>query len=39
LLFTNGNNLGAAIAIGVATVPGWSLLRLWKKIDRYDRMF
>jgi predicted unusual protein kinase regulating ubiquinone biosynthesis (AarF/ABC1/UbiB family) len=39
LLFTNGNNLGAAIAITIAVVPGWSLLRLWKKIDRYDRMF
>jgi predicted unusual protein kinase regulating ubiquinone biosynthesis (AarF/ABC1/UbiB family) len=39
LLFTNGNNLGAAIAIIIAVVPGWSLLRLWKKIDRYDRMF
>jgi predicted unusual protein kinase regulating ubiquinone biosynthesis (AarF/ABC1/UbiB family) len=39
LLFTNGNNLGAAIAITIALVPGWSLLRLWKKIDRYDRMF
>jgi predicted unusual protein kinase regulating ubiquinone biosynthesis (AarF/ABC1/UbiB family) len=39
LLFTNGNKIGAAIAITTAVIPGWSLLRLWKKIDQYDRMF
>ena len=39
LLFTSGNRVGAAIAITVSIIPGWSLLRLWKKIDRIDRMF
>lgn len=39
LLFTSGNKIGAAIAITIAVIPGWSLLRLWKKLDRIDRMF
>lgn len=39
LLFINGSKIGAVLAIAVAAIPGWSLLRLWKKIDRYDRMF
>ena len=39
LLFVNGNTIVAAVALGLAIVPGWSLLRLWKKLDRIDRMF
>ena len=39
LLFVSGIKVGAAIALGVAVIPGWSLLRLWKKLDRIDRMF
>ncbi|WP_342799608.1 AarF/ABC1/UbiB kinase family protein [Hyella patelloides] len=39
LLFTNGSKIVAAIALCVAVIPGWSLLRLRKKIDRIDRMF
>ena len=39
LLFISGIEIGAAIALGVAVMPGLSLLRLWKKIDRIDRMF
>ena len=39
LLFISGIEVGAAIVLGVAVVPGFSLLRLWKKIDRIDRMF
>lgn len=39
LLFVNGIQVGAAIALAVAVIPGWSLLRLWRKIDRIDRMF
>ena len=39
LLFTSGYQVGAAIAIAIAVVPGWSLLSLWRKIDRIDRMF
>jgi len=39
LLLVNGYNVLAAIALGIAIIPGWSLLRLWKRIDRIDRMF
>ena len=39
LLFVNGNTIVAAVALVLAVVPGWSLLRLWKKLDRIDRMF
>ncbi len=39
LLLVNGYNVGAAIALIIAIIPGWSLLRLWKRIDRIDRMF
>ena len=39
LLLVNGYNIGAAIALIIAIIPGWSLLRLWKRIDRIDRMF
>jgi len=39
LLFTNSNRIASALVLGLAIVPGWSLLRLWKKIDRIDRMF
>ena len=39
LLFTNNNKIASAVILGLAIVPGWSLLRLWKKIDRIDRMF
>ena len=39
LLLVNGYNVVAAIALGIAIIPGWSLLRLWKRIDRIDRMF
>ena len=39
LLFVNGNTIVAAVALGLAIVLGWSLLRLWKKLDRIDRMF
>ncbi len=39
LLLVNGYNIGAAIALTIAIIPGWSLLRLWKRIDRIDRMF
>ncbi len=39
LLLVNGYNVVAAIALVIAIIPGWSLLRLWKRIDRIDRMF
>ncbi|MDJ0902963.1 MAG: AarF/ABC1/UbiB kinase family protein [Xenococcus sp. MO_188.B8] len=39
LLLVNGYNVVAAVALGIAIIPGWSLLRLWKRIDRIDRMF
>ena len=39
LLFISGYRVGAAIATAIAVVPGWSLLSLWRKIDRIDRMF
>ena len=39
LLFVNGSTIAAAIALGIAVIPGWSLLRLWRKLDRIDRMF
>lgn len=39
LLFISGIKIGAAIAIAIAVIPAWSLLSLWRKIDRIDRMF
>ena len=39
LLLVSGYNVLAAIALVIAIIPGWSLLRLLKRIDRIDRMF
>ncbi|HHP7231154.1 MAG TPA: ABC1 kinase family protein [Xenococcaceae cyanobacterium] len=39
LLFINEYVIGAAIAATLSLIPGWSLLRLWKRLDRIDRMF
>lgn len=39
LLLVNGSIQIAAIAGGLALVPTWALLRLYRKIDRSDRMF
>ncbi len=39
LLLVNGYVTIAAIAAAVAIAPGWTLLRLLKRLDRIDRMF
>lgn len=39
LLLVNGYVTIAAIAAVVAIAPGWTLLRLLKRLDRIDRMF
>ncbi|MDJ0573995.1 MAG: AarF/ABC1/UbiB kinase family protein [Xenococcaceae cyanobacterium MO_234.B1] len=39
LLLVNGYRIEAAIAAAISLIPGWSLLRLWKRLDRIDRMF
>ncbi|MDJ0531346.1 MAG: AarF/ABC1/UbiB kinase family protein [Xenococcaceae cyanobacterium MO_207.B15] len=39
LLLVNGYKIEAVIAVAIALIPGWSLLRLWKRLDRIDRMF
>jgi predicted unusual protein kinase regulating ubiquinone biosynthesis (AarF/ABC1/UbiB family) len=39
LLLVNGYVTMAAIAAVVALAPGWTLLRLLKRLDRIDRMF
>lgn len=39
LLLVNGYRIEAAIAAAVSLIPGWSVLRLWKSLDRIDRMF
>ena len=39
VLLVGGFKILAAIAAVVSLVPGWALLRLWKRLDRIDRMF
>ena len=39
LLLVSGFEILAAIAVAIALVPGWSLLRTLKRLDRIDRMF
>ena len=39
LLLVNGLRIEAAIVGAIALIPGWSVLRLWKSLDRIDRMF
>ena len=39
LLLVSGLKSFAAIALGIAFVPGWALLRILKRLDRIDRMF
>lgn len=39
LLLVSGFKIIAAIAATISVVPGWSLLRLLKRLDRIDRMF
>ena len=39
LLLIGGFEIIAAIAATISLVPGWALLRLWKRLDRIDRMF
>ena len=39
LLLVSGFKILAAIAVTISVVPGWSLLRLLKRLDRIDRMF
>ena len=39
LLLVNGYRIEAAIAGAISLIPGWSVFRLWKSLDRIDRMF
>jgi predicted unusual protein kinase regulating ubiquinone biosynthesis (AarF/ABC1/UbiB family) len=39
LLFVNSYQILALVALLIAMIPGWALLRLLRKLDRYDRMF
>ncbi len=39
LLLVNGYRIEAAIAAAISLIPGWSVLRLWKTLNRIDRMF
>jgi predicted unusual protein kinase regulating ubiquinone biosynthesis (AarF/ABC1/UbiB family) len=39
LLFVNSYKILALVALLIAIIPGWALLRLLRKLDRYDRMF
>lgn len=39
LLLVSGYEILAAIAATIAVIPGVALLRLWRKLDRIDRMF
>ena len=39
LLLVSGFEIVAAIAMAIALVPGWSLLRILRRLDRIDRMF
>ena len=39
LLFVNGDKLIALIVAIVGIIPAWALLRLFKRLDRIDRMF
>lgn len=39
LLFTSGWEIPAAIVGAIALIPAWTLWRLLKKLDRYDRKF
>ena len=39
LLLVNDYQTVAAIAAGIAVIPGWGLLRLLKRLDRIDRMY
>ena len=39
LLLVNGYAVVAAIAATVAVVPGWALVRLLRRMERYEKMF
>jgi hypothetical protein len=39
LLLVGEYKILAAIAATIALLPGWALLRLFKRLDRIDRMF
>ena len=39
LLLVSGFEIIAAIAATISLIPGWSLLRLFKRLDRIDRMY
>lgn len=39
LLFVNGFLIPTAVVGAIALVPGWTLWRLLRKLDRYDRKF
>ena len=39
LLLVSGFEAIAAIAATISLIPGWALLRLFKRLDRIDRMF
>ncbi len=39
LLLVNGYRIEAAIVGSISLIPGWSVFRLWKSLDRIDRMF
>jgi predicted unusual protein kinase regulating ubiquinone biosynthesis (AarF/ABC1/UbiB family) len=39
LLFVNSYQILALVVLLITIIPGWALLRLMRKLDRYDRMF
>jgi predicted unusual protein kinase regulating ubiquinone biosynthesis (AarF/ABC1/UbiB family) len=39
LLLVSEFEIIAAIVATIALIPGWALLRLWRRLDRIDRMF